>query len=212
MQKESRPTALFRSQAVSRYDAVPDRVPVMEWKRNSTLMPRRFFRKFAVKREWFRRQWYLAPFSHLLNDRNLWGIRRSTVVPAFAIGLFVAFIPLPGHALMAILLALALRVNIPIATVSTLVSNPITMGPMYFLGYRVGFKLLGLEPQPFEFEMSIAWVQESFVAIWEPLLFGCILLGATVAGIGYAGLDLLWRASIADYLERRKKRRSNLSP
>lgn len=174
-------------------------------------MPRRFFRKFAIKSDWFRNQWYLAPFSHLLNDRNLWGIRRRTVVPAFAIGLFVAFIPLPGHALMAVLLALALRVNIPIAALSTLISNPLTMGPMYFLGYRVGFNLLGLEPQPFEFEMSIAWVQDSFGTIWQPLLFGCIIVGGATALLGYGGLNYWWRASIADYLERRKKRGSKIS-
>ena len=36
-------------------------------------------------------------------EQLLWGIRRRTVVPAFAIGLFVAFIPLPGHALIGLL-------------------------------------------------------------------------------------------------------------
>ena len=197
----------FRSQAVSRYDAAADRVPVMEWKRISTPMPRRFFRKFAVKREWFHKQWYLAPFDHLLHDRNLWGIRRHTVVPAFAIGLFVAFVPLPAHALIAVLLALVLRVNIPVAAISTLICNPVTVYPMYFLAYRVGLVVLRLEPRPFEFEFSIAWVSDSFVNIWQPLVLGCLLLGSLLALLGYTGLNLLWRTSIVSYLRRKRKKR-----
>lgn len=171
-------------------------------------MPRRFFRKFAVKRDWIHSQWYLAPFRHMLHDQNLWGIRRRTVVPAFAIGLFISFIPLPGHILMAVLSALMFRVNVPIAAISTLVSNPVTIGPMFFLAYRVGFHLFGLEPEPFQFEMTFAWVAESLGNIWQPLLLGCLLLGSALSLAGYIALDLLWRASIADYLARRRKRRN----
>lgn len=170
-------------------------------------MPRRFFRKFALKRERFREQWFLAPFEHLLHDPKLWGIRRRTVVPAFSLGLFVAYLPVPGHALTAALLALLLRVNIPVATISTVVVNPLTLGPMYYLAYRVGLELLGLEPQPFDFELSISWLVEQFGEIWLPLTIGCLLLGSLMALIGYVALDLLWRASLADYLAKRRRRR-----
>lgn len=172
-------------------------------------MPRRFFRKFALKRERFRGQWYLAPFDHLLHDPNLWGIRRRSVVPAFALGLFISFVPFPGHVLMAALLALALRINIPVAAISTLVSNPLTIGPMYYLAYQLGLRLLGWDPQPFEIELSLKWVTGQFVTIWQPLLLGCVLLGALLAFIGYAALDLLWRASLADYLAEKRKRRED---
>ena len=100
-------------------------------------MPRRFFRKFAFKRHHVSEQWFMAPFRHLLHDHRLWGIRRRTVVPAFAIGLFVAFMPTPGHTLTGALLALGFRVNIPVAALATWVSNPLTMGPMYYFAYRL---------------------------------------------------------------------------
>ena len=170
-------------------------------------MPRRFFRKFALKRERFRGRWYLSPFDHLLHDPNLWGIRRRSVVPAFALGLFIAYLPFPGHVLMAALLALALRINIPIAALSTFASNPLTMGPMYYLAYQLGLGLLGRNPQPLEIELSLSWITEQFVTIWQPLLLGCVLLGALLAFIGYAALDLLWRASIAEYLAAKRQRR-----
>ncbi|MEX2122551.1 MAG: DUF2062 domain-containing protein [Woeseia sp.] len=170
-------------------------------------MPRRFFRKFALKRDRFQGRWFLAPFDHLLHDTQLWGIRRRNVVPAFSLGLFVAFMPVPGHVLIAALAALALRVNIPIAALATFASNPLTIGPMYFLAYRVGLKLLGLRPQRFEFELSLAWLSDKFVTIWQPLLLGCILLGALSALVGYIALDLLWRASLADYLAAKRRRK-----
>lgn len=170
-------------------------------------MPRRFFRKFAVKRDFFHAKWYLAPFSHLLHDQNLWGIRRRTVVPAFSIGLFVGYMPFPGHALLAALLALAFRVNIPIAALTTFVSNPLTAGPMYFLAHRLGRFLLGMEPRPFEFELSLEWFLAGFAENWQPMMLGCFLLGSALSLVGYVTLDLAWRASIADYLSRRRLRR-----
>jgi uncharacterized protein (DUF2062 family) len=170
-------------------------------------MPRRFFRKFALKRERFHGRWYLAPFAHLLHDPRLWSVRRRNVVPAFSLGLFIAFIPVPGHLLIAALLALALRINIPVAALMTLVSNPLTMGPIYYLAYRLGRRLLGTPPQPFRLEWSFDWLTGSFLAIWQPLMLGALLLGTLAAALGYLALDLLWRASIADYVEARRRRR-----
>lgn len=170
-------------------------------------MPRRFFRKFALKREHLKSQWWLAPFAHLLHDPLLWGIRRRTVVPAFALGLFICYLPFPGHMLMGALAALVLRVNVAVASLTTLVSNPLTIGPMYFTGFELGRQLLGQPPRPFDFEMSFAWLFDRFVTIWQPMMLGCVLLGAILSLIGYISLDLLWRASISDYLTRRREKR-----
>jgi uncharacterized protein len=171
-------------------------------------MPRRFFRKFAVKRERLTKQWYLAPFAHLLHDPRLWGIGRRTILPAVALGLFIAWLPFPGHMLAAALLALALRVNIPVAAIATLANNPLTIGPMYYLAFQFGEWLLGIEPRPFAFEMTLAWMMDGFVYVWQPLLLGCVLLGAALSISGYIALDLLWRASISGYLAKRRERGS----
>ncbi len=169
-------------------------------------MPRRFFRKFALKREHLRDQWYLSPFSHLLHDPNLWGIRRRTVVPALSLGFFVAYLPVPGQMVIAALLALALRINIPVAAVSTWVMNPLLIAPMYYYAYALGNLLLRRPARPFEFELSFAWLIDGFVYVWQPLLLGCVLLGAVLALVGYVALDLAWRASISLYLARRQRR------
>ena len=170
-------------------------------------MPRRFFRKFTVKRHELSERWFLTPFRHMLHDHRLWGIRRKNVVPAFALGLFIAWMPFPGHIIQAALLALALRVNIPVAALTTFVSNPLTMGPIYYFAYQVGAKLLGVPETPFVFEMSLDWVTHTFVSIWQPMLLGCILVGAIAALFGFLLLDALWRYSIHDYKSRKRRER-----
>jgi len=151
----------------------------------------------------------MTPFRHLLHDHRLWAIRRRTVVPAFAIGVFIAFLPTPGHTLMGALLALAFRVNIPVAALATWVSNPVTMGPMYYFAYRLGRYLLGTPLQEFQFEMSWDWVTHTFLTIWQPMLLGCFILGVLAAVTSYITLDLFWRSSIADYKTRKRNSRSN---
>ena len=171
-------------------------------------MSRRFFRKFAFKRDRIHSQWFMAPFRHLLEDHRLWTIRRRTVVPACALGVFVAFQPFPGQILAAVLLAVALRVNIPAAALSTLVVNPFTLGPIFYFCYETGLFLLGVEPQRFEFELSLNWLGNQFLDIWQPLILGCLLVGAIASLIAFIALDLLWRASIADYLTKRREKRA----
>ena len=173
-------------------------------------MPRRVFKKFAFKRHEIAERWFMTPFRHMLHDPRLWGIRRRWVVPAFALGLFVAFMPVLGHTGLAILLALWLRVNIPVAAVATWVSNPATMFPMYYLAYRLGSALLGWELQPFDFEPTLDWLTHSFVNIWQPMLLGSVLLGATAAITGYIVLDVLWRTSLANYKSRKRSGRKNV--
>ena len=172
-------------------------------------MPRRFFRKFGFKRQRISQQWYLSPVRHLLHNPAYWGIRRKTVVPGFSLGLFVGFTPVPVHTLLGVFLALMLRVNIPATIIGTLLMNPLTIYPMFRLAYGVGSFLLGVEPKPFDPELSVEWFTHGFLNVWQPLLLGSILCGALASLIGYVGLDLLWRASIADYVANRRRRKSS---
>lgn len=173
-------------------------------------MPRRFFKRFSLKHRELREQRALRPFKHLLSDHRLWSIRRQTVVPAFALGAFFAWMPFPGHPLWATLAALWRRVNIPVAAITTLVSNPVTMPFMYFAAYRVGAYLLDTPPAPFEFEMTFGWLMDGFLQIWKPLLLGCVTLGATSAVVAYAVLDLFWRRSVVTYKLKKRALRARM--
>ena len=125
-------------------------------------MPRRFFRKFAFKRHQVSNQWFMSPFRHLLQDHRLWGIRRRTVVPAFSLGLFISFLPTPGHTLMGALAALGLRVNIPVAALATWVSNPVTMIFMYTAAYQLGRYLTGSAASGFHIRVVVELGNDHF--------------------------------------------------
>ena len=82
------------------------------------------------------------------------------------------------------------------------------MGPMYYLAYELGSLLLDADEKAFGFEMSWDWVAHTFVTIWQPMLLGCVLLGAASAVAGYITLNVLWRISVANYKSRKRKQRS----
>jgi uncharacterized protein (DUF2062 family) len=143
----------------------------------------------------------------MLHDHRYWGNRRKTIVPAFSLGLFVACMPFPGHFIYATLAALVLRINIPVAAVTTLIINPLTAGPILYFEYQLGALLLSIESGPPQFELSIDWVTHTFVSIWQPMLLGSVLVGAVVALLGFVVLDALWRNSLANYKSRKRNRR-----
>ena len=149
----------------------------------------------------------MSPFRHLLHDHRLWSMRRKTVVPAFALGLFVSFMPFPGHFMFAALCALMFRINIPAAALTTFIVNPLTMYPLFRFSYRVGAYLLSIQPGPPSFELSLNWMTHTFVAIWKPMLLGGALVGAVAALLGYVILDILWRYSVASYKSKKRNKR-----
>lgn len=171
-------------------------------------MPKHFFRRYLPDRAWIRRQRSLQfALGDLVHDPNLWHLNRRSVSGAIAVGVFVAWIPLPVQMITAALAALWLRVNLPLSILVTWVSNPLTMAPMYWSGYRLGVRLLG-ERARTGFEPSLHWFVAEFYRIWEPLLLGCVLLGILSAALAYVVTRLLWRWQVLRELRRRALRRS----
>jgi len=119
------------------------------------------------------------------------------VTAAFGIGLAVCFIPLPVHFVVASLLAVWLRLNIPVIYATILLINPVTIVPVYYLAYRLGAFLLDLPPTGFAFQMSWDWLQNGLGPMWKPFLVGCLVCGVVGGVLGYMGLELAWRWRVA---------------
>ena len=168
-------------------------------------MPRRFFRKFAFKRDHVHGQWFMAPFRHLLHDHRLWTIRRRTVLPAVAIGLFIAFMPIPGQMIVAALLAVLFSCNLPLSISLVWITNPVTMPAIFFLSYKVGAMIVDVPLKDIEFELSIYWLSHSLGAIWKPFLLGCLICGLFFGCLGYFIISQLWRWRVAHHWHQRKR-------
>lgn len=171
-------------------------------------MPRRLIKRYYPDLHKVREHKSLQVFGTLLHSPNLWHLNRRSVAGAFAVGLFVAFIPIPGQMVLAAAVAIVSQVNLPIAVVLVWVTNPITMPPLFYGAYKLGQWVLGGVPSKFHFEPSVRWLTTELLAVWEPFLLGCLLVGLGAAIVGYIAVRLFWRYYVLRRWESRLKGRS----
>jgi uncharacterized protein (DUF2062 family) len=170
-------------------------------------MPKKFFRRYLpAPRELRQSRQLRFALGDLLHDANLWHLNRRSVSGGFAVGLFVAWIPLPIQMISAGLLALLFRVNLPLAVVLVWITNPLTMGPMYWFAWWLGAALLGHEHVPRQFEFTFDWFGAEIAQIWQPLFLGCALLAVASSAAGYLICRLFWRYQVIRALLARRRR------
>jgi uncharacterized protein (DUF2062 family) len=160
-------------------------------------MPRRLLKRICPSQRSLERNWFLRLLGPKIADPRLWGLCRRGVTGAFGIGLAICFIPLPVHMIVGSLLAIGLRLNIPVIIGTVLLVNPVTVVPVYYMAYRVGAALLDVSPTGFRFEMSWNWLEHGLGPMWEPFLIGCLVCGVVGGVLGYMGLELAWRWRVA---------------
>src|SRR5690606_1769707 len=111
--------------------------------RYAMAVPMRFLRRLSPRRRALTESWFLRPFGAVLHDPALWRLDRHGAARALALGLFIGWLPVPVQMPVAALVALIVRVHLPLAVVSVWISNPVTMVPMMYFAYRLGMTLLG---------------------------------------------------------------------
>jgi hypothetical protein len=153
----------------------------------------------------------LRVFGRFLHDPNLWHLNRYSASGAVAVGLFIAFMPIPFQMVPAAALAIILRLNLPLAVVMVWVTNPFTMPPLFYLCYKVGIWIIGSVDHELAFAWSWEWFRKGLVKVWEPFLLGCSVVGSVSALAGYFGIRALWRWHVITQWERRKKLRALLA-
>jgi len=159
-------------------------------------MPRRFLKKICPSPDAMQNRWYLRPFGDRIADPRLWTLHRRAVTSAFGVGLAICFIPLPVHLVVAAMIAIAWRINLPAMYGTTLLVNPLTCVPVYYIAYRVGATLLGeasMAPDGFRFRPSWAWFHTSLAPVWKPFLLGCAVCAIITGLLGWLILELVWR-------------------
>lgn len=149
----------------------------------------------------------------LLDDPFLFHLNRRSTAGGIAVGVFVAFLPIPMQMLLAALIAIVIRVNLILAVVLVWVSNPLTIGPMLYASYRTGAFLMGQELEEIPYENALQWFLDNLHQAWQPTLLGSAFLGAIAAGVIYLAVRLLWtRAIHRERHERRRRRLNRLRP
>lgn len=170
-------------------------------------MPKHLFKRYMPDHETIRNHKHLRVFGSLLQDPNLFHLNRRSAAGAMAVGLFMAFVPVPFQMLLAAAGAIVARVNLPISVALVWLTNPVTMPPVFYFCYKVGVWILGeREGAQFQFELSYEWLAHGLQAIWQPFLLGCFLCGSVSAAVGYALIRLMWRWHVVQQLREKQRR------
>ncbi len=121
----------------------------------------------------------------------LWSFRSREMVTALFLGLIVAFLPLVGiQMLIVFFLALWFRANLPVIVAVQWVSNPFTMGPIYYADYKIGLAMMELfsiapEPNPL-LQPDYDWAHfelrdlGALLDTFPPMMLGGLALGSFI--------------------------------
>ena len=181
-------------------------------------MPNRFFKKLLPTRESIKHYGWMRHFGSWLHHPLLWCHNRRAIAGGFAIGLFCGLVPGPFQILSAVPLVLLFRVNLPVALVTTLYTNPLTIAPLYLVAYKLGAWVTGnknyISPEHFALpEMSwgswhsamLEWVG----LLGKPLAVGLPLLAIVIAVVGYFAVRAAWYAIVVLKWRRRAAQRKS---
>lgn len=180
-------------------------------------MARKLVKNLMKKFEQFAHMPVLKPFERHLAHPALWALNRRSVALAVAVGLFCGLIPGPMQVLGAAFMAIGFKFNFPIAVVTTLYTNPLTIIPLYLLAYQLGALLMGVETVPATFPpmldpynmlASIRAIGEWGWGLGPPLFLGIPALGLCLAALGYCLVRGIWSMYLRQVWRKRRARRS----
>jgi uncharacterized protein (DUF2062 family) len=154
----------------------------------------------------------------LLAHPRLWHLHRRAVALGVAIGLVTGLIPGPIQMLLAAIIAIPLRANIPAAVFTTLYTNPLTFVPLYILAYNIGRLVTGdnaplVVPPDTGFTWDgllqlmpnlLAWIG----SMGDTLLIGLAIQCTLFAIGGYVLTMIVWRVIVTRAWRTRHARRA----
>ena len=141
-------------------------------------------------------------FGNRIHDRLLWVINRQSISRATAIGIFCAYMPMPLEMLLAALLAILFRANLPISILLVWISNPLTWVVIYTPPYLLGLAILGETGISLQ-GITIEMMMDQLAALW----IGCLIFGTALGAAGYVLANVIWRMMVANQWTRRRELR-----
>ena len=166
------------------------------------------FKRLLPTPESVRQNRWLRWMGPVIHHPRLWHFSRKGISAGLAIGIFFGLLIPIAQIPFSAALAVILRANLPVAMASTLVTNPVTFGPVYYGGYHLGSWVLGEpgasaadEVPPLQvpetaaegstrgFTDSVLAVFEYATTVGKPLVVGLAILAVL------CGLAVYWISS-----------------
>ena len=161
---------------------------------------------------------WLAWLRPWLQHPKLWHWSRRGVAMGVALGVFFGLLIPIAQIPLSVAAAVILRANIPTAVASTLVSNPVTFGPIYYGAYRLGVWVTGSKERPkiIDLHDSQITLEHEDTPFWQritnlgkPLLVGLSITAVLMGLLTYGITSLIWRWRT---LAKRRDRRRHARP
>ena len=163
-------------------------------------------------REQLERSRVMRPFAHRVLRSELWRFTRRSVPRGVALGMLVGIIIPFAQVLFAALLSLSVRANVPVAALTTFITNPFTTPLIWALSYKVGERLLYfdsmLHTNPIDslLQVTDAWQ----LLVWltaegKVLALGICVVAVVAAALSYLITGIVWNGWV------RHKRKTRLA-
>jgi uncharacterized protein (DUF2062 family) len=155
-------------------------------------------------RDTFERIGWLRPIAHLILLPELWRFHRRSVPRGVALGIIVGVMIPVAQTIIAAVLALPSRANVPVAALTTFLTNPVTTPPIWVAAYWIGSWMLRIDPvnQRVESE-AMGWLQWLLSDAAPATALGLVVISVVGAAIGYLIASWGWRYWIARKWRRR---------
>ncbi|QCU90352.1 DUF2062 domain-containing protein [Thiomicrorhabdus sediminis] len=172
-------------------------------------MPKKLIKRYLPHPDKIKKAKGLGVLGEWLHNPNIWHLNRHSVSKAFIIGLFWMSIPIPSQMITAAISAVLFRANLPLSVALVWISNPITMGPIFYFNYLVGTWILGTEAEEeLGFELSWNWIIHTLGDLWLPLYLGSAVVGIALGILAYLLIQLAWRMHVIQNWNNRKQNKS----
>lgn len=136
-------------------------------------------------------------------ESQLWRFNRRSVPRGVALGLLVGILLPVGQIIFAAILCFPLRANVPVAALTTFVTNPFTTPIIWAASYQLGAWLLRVDaavaggPIDHLFQITDLWgAIEWLTAEGKVLALGLVVVAVVAAAIGYLIASFGWRGWI----------------
>lgn len=135
---------------------------------------------------------WLAPW---LGHAKLWHWSRRGVAMGVSLGVFFGLLVPIAQIPLSVTAAVILRANVPAAAVSTLITNPITFGPIYYAAYKLGEVVTGesngnAAPPKIVGEATLL---QRITAVGKPLMVGLVITAVSMGLTIYWVITMIWR-------------------
>lgn len=145
---------------------------------------------------------FLRPVAHRVLAPELWRFTRRSVPRGVALGMVTGIMIPVAQIFFSALLALPFRANIPVASLTTFLTNPFTTPPLWAFAYWIGRKILHFDAtvpgQPIATHVANdSWLRWLWSEAGPSLITGLVTITVVASILGYIVSAVGWRLWIA---------------